>query len=271
MTSVDVEEVTEDLYGLPPEEFTAARDEAAKQAVDSDLRKAIKALRKPTAAAHEVNRLVRERTNDIDSLLALGDEMRAAMGGDAGEVRRLTGVRRDLIADLVSPDLPPATQQDVTATLEAATADPELAAAVRSGRLVKPLRYAGFGTMPDLGDVLATPLSKRAPAHPTTVKKSAAPKPVKAATPAKPAKAAKSAVTEPPEPDLTAARDRVLELSGLADDAQRRYEQAVKRATEARQLLDELEAERADAHKAARAAHAEAEKARRDLGRLERK
>ena len=261
MTSVDVEEIAEELYGLPPEEFTAARDEAAKRATEPDLKKAVKALRKPTAAAHEVNRLVREQTGDIDSLLALGDEMRAAMRGDADEVRRLSGVRRDLIAGLVDGDLPPATQQDVTATLEAATADPDLGAAVRSGRLVKPLRYAGFGTMPDLGDALATPLS---PVRRTPAKKAAPAKPA-TAKPAKPVKA------EPPQPDLTAARERVLELSGLADDAQLRYEQAVRQATEARKLLDKAEAERAEAHKVARAAHAEAEKARRDLGRLERK
>lgn len=242
MTSVDVDEIADRLYALPLEEFTAARDQEAKQADSAYLRKAVMALRKPTAAAHAINQLVRNRTGDIDAILSLGDELRAAMGGDAAEVRRLTDQRRTLITALVDTDLSAAVQEDVFATLEAATADPDLAAAVRSGRLVKPLRYAGFGNFPDLSDALATRSSKPA-------EKSSPP---------------------PPGPDLVAARERVLELSGAADDAQRRYETAVKNATEARRILDVAETERAEAHKEAKAAHAEAEKARRELGRLER-
>jgi hypothetical protein len=239
MASVDVDEIADRLYALPPEEFTAARDQEAKQADSAYLRKAITALRKPTAAAHAVNQLARERSGDIDVLVGLGDQIRAAMGSDPAEVRRLTDERRKLISKLVDRDMSAAVQEDVTATLEAATADPELGAAVRSGRLVKPLHYAGFGNLPSISDALATRSKK-------------------------PAKKAE------PSRDLTAARDRVLELSGIADDAQRRYETAVKNATEARQILEAAEAERAEAHKEAKAAHAEAEKARRDLGRLER-
>ena len=257
MASVDIDEIADRLYALPPDEFTAARDEAAKNAPDPDTRKAVKALRKPTVAAHEINRLSRDRAADLDALLALGDQLRAAMGGDPADVRRLTQERRGLIASLQNRELSAAVQEDVSATLEAATADPELGAAVRSGRLVKPLRYAGFGAMPDLGDALATPLPSRPAAK--------AGRPVKVAKTEQPAKK-----PEKSSPDLTAARDRVLQLSGVADDAQRRYEQAVRHAAEARRLLDDAEAERAAAHKAARAAHAEAEKARRELGRLER-
>jgi hypothetical protein len=232
MASVDVDEIADRLYALPPEEFTAARDQEAKQAESAYLRKAITALRKPTAAAHAVNHLVRNRTDDVDALLTLGEQLRAAMGTDAADVRRLIDERRKLIAKLVDRNLSASVQEEVTATLEAATADPDMAASVRTGRLVKPLQYVGFGS--------AMPTAKRdvAPAEPS--------------------------------PDLTAARDRVLELSGIADDAQRRYEVTVANATEARRILEAAEAERAEAHKEAKAAHAEAEKARRDLGRLER-
>jgi len=239
MRSVDVDEIADRLYALPPEEFTAARDQEAKQADSAYLRKAITALRKPTAAAHEVNVLVRERAEDIDALLALGDEMRAAMGIDPAEVRRLTEERRKLISRLVDSDLSAAVREEVSATLEAATADRDLGAAVRSGRLVKPLHYAGFGNLPKISEALAT-------------------------------RSKKPAKKSEPSPDLTAARDRDLELSGIADDAQRRFETAVKNAAEARQLLEAAEQERAEAHKAAKAAHADAEKARRELGRLER-
>lgn len=261
---VNVDDVADELYGLPAEEFTAARDEAARRAPDPAAKKAIKALRKPTAAAAEVNRLVRSRPGDLDDLLDLGDRLRTAMRDDPTDVRRLTDERRALVNSLVGRDLPAATRADVAATLEAATADPELGAAVRSGRLVKPLRYAGFGALPDLGDAVATrPRSAAGRAArqspPTT------PGPAK---PSQPRPTPKQPST--PGPDLSAARDRVLELAGLADDAQRRYESAVKAATEARKLLEAAEAERAESLKAARAAHADAERARRDLGRLER-
>ncbi|MCW2667516.1 MAG: hypothetical protein JWN57_2478, partial [Frankiales bacterium] len=64
----------EDLYALPPEEFTAARDAAARQArADGDRAgaAALKALRKPTAPAHLVNLLVRAEPDLVDQLLEL--------------------------------------------------------------------------------------------------------------------------------------------------------------------------------------------------------
>src|SRR3954462_6051451 len=256
---MDLDSVAEDLYGLPPEEFTGARDETAKRASDPALKKAIKSLRKPTVSAHAINELVREHPDEIDELLVLGDELRSAMTGNKGDVRRLTEQRRDLVSSLVAADLPAAVRDDVTATLEAATADPELGAAVRSGRLVKPLRYAGFGAMPDLDDVVATPVPRR----PARQKQTGAAKKSPAKNPA-PKKEAK------PAPDLSGLRQKVLDLAGAADDAQRRYDDAVHAAVEARKLLDHAEAERAEAHKTARAAHAAVEQARRELGRLER-
>jgi hypothetical protein len=266
---MDLDSVADALYALPPEDFTAARDASAKQSADAQLTKAIKSLRKPTVSAHVVNQLVRENADDVDALLEIGDGLRAAMTGDKGDVRRLTERRRDLIGSLVSADLAAAVRDDVTATLEAATADPELGKAVRSGRLVKPLRYAGFGAMPDLGDAVATPLPKQAPARKATAPKKAA----ITNTPGKPTKSAASAkATKPAPPDreLAKLRQRVLDLAGAADDAQRRYDDASRAVTEARKLLDRAESERTAAHKRARDAHAQAEKARRELGRLER-
>jgi hypothetical protein len=261
---MDLDSVADELYGLPPEEFTAARDAAAKDAGDPALTKAIKALRKPTVSAHEVNQILRAHPDDIDGLLDIGDELREAMTRGKGDVRRLTEQRRDVITSLVDADLPANVRDDVTATLEAATADPQLGAAVRSGRLVKPLRYAGFGAMPDLDDVVATALPTRATARkkpaakPATAKKTAVTAPAKKAEPAKVDRA------------LSELRQKVLDLAGAADDAQRRYDEAARAVTEARKVLDRAEAERTAAHKAAREAHATVEKARRELGRLER-
>ena len=102
---MDLDSVADALYGLPPEEFTAARDDAVKQADDPALKKAIKSLRKPTVAAHVVNQLVRDHAEDMEALIEIGDDLRAAMTGDKNDVRRLTEQRRNLISSVVSPDL----------------------------------------------------------------------------------------------------------------------------------------------------------------------
>ena len=247
MKPVGVDEIADELYGLAPEEFTRARDAAARAAADPALSKAIKALRKPTAPAHAVNRLVRDRSAEVDELIALGEALRSAMAGRGGDVRELTEQRRELVGALTA-GLPANVASDAAATFEAATADPDLAAAVRSGRLVRPLHYAGFGALPDVSEAVATPVAS------PIAKRKPAPKKKPGATAA----------------ELDAARRRVLDLAGAADDAQRRYETAARVAVEARVRLEAAEAERAEAHRAARAAHAEAEQARRELGRLER-
>ena len=261
---MDLDSVADELYALPPEEFTAVRNAFAKAAGNGALTKANKALRNQTVSAHAVNQVVRNSPDEIDALLALGDELRDAMTRGKGDVRRMTEQRRELVSSLVSADLPANIRDDVTATLEAATADPQLGEAVRSGRLVKPLRFAGFGAMPDLGDAVATALparpARRTPSKPAPPTQAPGRKP----TANKPPAAVKA------EKDLTAVRQQVLELAGAADDAQRRYDEAARAVTEARKLLDRAEAERTAAHKAAREAHATVEKARRELGRLER-
>jgi len=74
---VSTDEIADRLYALPLEEFTQARNDAA-----NDLRKAgrrdeaeeIKALRKPTAAAGAVNRLVREHRRRNERRKARNDE-----------------------------------------------------------------------------------------------------------------------------------------------------------------------------------------------------
>ena len=65
---MDLDSVADELYGLPPEEFIASRDAAAKDVRDPALAKAIKALRKPTVSAHTVNQIVRDNPDDIDEL-----------------------------------------------------------------------------------------------------------------------------------------------------------------------------------------------------------
>ena len=58
---MSVDEIADRLYALPPEEFTRARNQAERElrkAGEREQADQVKALRKPTAAAGAVNRLV---------------------------------------------------------------------------------------------------------------------------------------------------------------------------------------------------------------------
>jgi hypothetical protein len=156
-----------DLYQLPPEDFTAARDAAAKQAkADGDRSAAaeLKALRRPSVAAWLVNRLAQTESELLDSLLALGPELAEAQAAGSGDLLRELGAQRRSLVDAVTDravrlaerDVAPAVRVEVSDTLEAALADPASAQAVRSGRLVRGLSYAGFGGV-DLDGAVACP------------------------------------------------------------------------------------------------------------------
>src|SRR3954454_14602709 len=93
MAGVTIDDVADRLYGFPPVEFTAARDEAAKQA-DGGERKAVKALRKPTVAAYVVNMLARRQRDEVEALVGLGEDLRAAMAGK-GDIRGPSDERRE--------------------------------------------------------------------------------------------------------------------------------------------------------------------------------
>ena len=145
-----------DLYALAPEEFTAARDaevRAARGAGERGQAKALAALRRPTVSAYVVNALVRAEPALLDQLLELGQQLgQAQADGQAAALRSLGEQRRALVeavadqaAAAADRPLTPAVRAEVVATLEAALADPASGAAVRTGRLVRPLSYAGFG------------------------------------------------------------------------------------------------------------------------------
>ncbi|MFE0389563.1 hypothetical protein ACFW1F_36705, partial [Streptomyces bungoensis] len=78
---MELDAVAEELYGLRPEEFVAARDRCAARARasgDRALAKEIAALRRPSLSAWVSNLLVRRRSAEVRPLLALGDELRRA-------------------------------------------------------------------------------------------------------------------------------------------------------------------------------------------------
>jgi hypothetical protein len=155
-----------DLYALPPEEFTAARDAAAK------ADKSLKALRKPSVAAWVVNTLVRSEPALLGQLVELGASLREATGArQADQLRELTEQRHQLVqavteqaVQLVERDITAAVRTEVAQTLEAAMADPASAEAVQSGNLVRALSYAGFGDVDLEGAVAPAPRDEPAKA-----------------------------------------------------------------------------------------------------------
>jgi hypothetical protein len=162
-------DVARQLYGLPPQEFTAARNARARELKTEDavLGTQITALRKPSPAAWIVNLLARESTEDLIALLDLGEQMRTAQEHlDRDALRRLGGERRTSVAALAQAgadlaagfDRPPTAGVlgEVEQTLQAATSDPAAAAAVASGVLVKALRSVGYEPV-ELDDAVAVP------------------------------------------------------------------------------------------------------------------
>ena len=157
-----------DLYALPPAEFTAARDELAKQARAAGQRDdaaLIKKLSRPTVSAWLVNQFVRTSPQSMDRLYELARELHAAQQELAGDrLRELSAQRRQLIAELMPEVGRVAADSDVTAsaaaldevraTLEAALADAGAREAVQTGQLTRALSYAGLGEV-DLAAALA--------------------------------------------------------------------------------------------------------------------
>jgi len=173
---VTVADAADEIYGLSPAEFTAARDELSRQARAAGQRDdaaAIRKLAKPTVSAWLINQLARNAPDQIARLSEVGDALAEAQRTlDGDRLRELSAERRQVVNDLLpearrlarqaGQPASPAVLDEVRATLEAALADAGARDAVRSGRLTRALAYAGLGEV-DLADAMAVP-ETRAPA-----------------------------------------------------------------------------------------------------------
>ncbi len=164
-----------ELYEADPDGFTERRAElaaAARDAGEPTVAKQITALRKPTRSAWVVNRLVRSDPEVRSRLGALAADLRAAAGSaDGGRIRELTAARARLVDELTRaalrvselPAPPAALREEVTATLDAAIADPEVAANL--GTLVRAAHWSGFG-LDSLSGSIPAPATARTPRKP---------------------------------------------------------------------------------------------------------
>ena len=158
----DLEREIDELYGLPLDEFTRARNELAsrlRKDGDKDSADTVKALPKPTVSAWAINQLARSERDEIRALLAAAGKMREAQrtaleGGasDALEqatreerdtIRRLTGAARSVLSDAGRPAAD-STLDRIATTLRAAAVDEEARGLLERGRLAEDVELSGF-------------------------------------------------------------------------------------------------------------------------------
>src|SRR5437763_15272798 len=139
------DEIADQLYALPIEEFTQARNDAAtelRKAGRRDEAEEVKALRKPSAVAGAVNRLVREHRDQVEEYLTAAAELRDAQVAGKGDVAAATKRERETLDRLLR-----LASGEVRQTLQAAAVDDEAAEELRRGRLERELEPRGFGTL----------------------------------------------------------------------------------------------------------------------------
>jgi hypothetical protein len=140
-----VDEIADRLYSLPPEEFTRARSEAERelrQAGEREQADQVKGLRKPTAAAAAVNRLVHAHRNHVEVFLRAAASLRDAQVAGKGDIAAAAQAQRAELEQLVKLG-----GEAVRPTLQAAAVDDNTARELLQGRLVREPEPAGFGTL----------------------------------------------------------------------------------------------------------------------------
>ena len=270
---VDLDEVADELYEVPPEEFIALRKErqdAAKADGDKTLAKEIGGLPKPSAAAWVSNLLVREHREEIQSLVELGTLLRQAQENLAGDqLRALDVQRRQLVAALTRQaralandrghPVSTAVATQVEDTLRAAMADPDAGEALLSGRLTSPMSYSGMGTT-----VTRPALTLVKPAKPEPsprLPRQQPPEPVGDTATERRRREREErqrAAEEKRERELAEARTAAEEATRLADEAEealaehrRQVEELTDRREQLQARVDELADQLAEAERAA--------------------
>lgn len=171
MDADDLSSIADELYSSPIDTFTPSRNAHASAAArrgDDTLASDIRALRKPTAAAWAANLLVRRSPAALAALTELRQRIEAITAtGDREELRTATRDRHELVSQLVDhartivtdagrPLSGPAAEELGDALL-AALGDPEVSAALATGRLVSAPRTGGMSSSEIRGTVALPP------------------------------------------------------------------------------------------------------------------
>ena len=270
---MDLDSVIDELYALDPSEFTARRDQLsaqARQEGDRALAAAVKAMRRPSAAAYTVNLMARVNAEEIDRLIDLGGRLREAQAALSGEELRALGRQRSqLVAGLAQEarraardaghPISEATEREVQATFEAALADERAGAAVRAGRLVKALERQGMDPVELEGAVAGPDGGSGRPASTTRAGTSTRPG---AGGGRKPAARAEEREAAEDAAARAEQREAAEEAAARAEEEARRCE---GRRAQAQEYLDQARATRQDAEDAVHRMEEEMASARRAL------
>jgi hypothetical protein len=241
-----------DLYALPLDEFTDARNGLAKELAaggDKAAAAEVRALKKPSVPAWTVNQVARANPAELESLFEAGADLRAAQTklmrtGDAGAVKEATAAERRAVRTLVDRAKQilgevgnaanEATLERIADTFYATTTDDEGRELVRTGTLTKEMKRAGFG---DVGGLSVVPAQ------------GAKEQPEKKSAQLQKESATLHAAAEEAEKRAAEAESRATDLMKEAEDARARADAAKEKARFARREAIER---RRDADKAAR-------------------
>lgn len=270
---MDLDTVADELYGLRPEDFTAvrqARAAAARRSGDRALAERIGRLRRPSLAAWASNLLVRQRPEDVEPLLRLGEALRQAHHDlDGPQLRDLSRRQHVLInalsrqarhlADQAGHPVGDDVQREIEAMLQTVLADPDAGREWATGRLVK-----AFG--PTVGFPAASAGATARHATPPARRPS---------PPAAPRRADKAAderrrrlekarqAAEQAEAELRASRDEAAEADRRTREAEEQADALRRRVGELGEELRRLEEEQRQAGTAVREARERARAAER--------
>ncbi|MEJ8655187.1 hypothetical protein [Streptomyces sp. MS1.AVA.4] len=265
---MDLESVADELYGLPPEDFTDARRRhatAARASGDRGLATRITSLRRPTLSAWACNLLVRADPDQAAGLLRLGEGLRQAHQElDRDQMRelgsrrnRLVGALSRQVRDLAAEAGHPVSEsvlREVEATLQAVLADPDAAADWATGQLARPLSPpVGFTE-----SALAAAARRPAPAAPAT-----APEAPAARGDGRKAQAKKLARARQ---DAETAEQRAREREEALREAESEHERAEALLEQAEQRAATLAEDVRTAENRLRAARRELDEARAEEG-----
>ena len=266
-----LEDVLAELAAAPPSAFTRARDTLLARLTklgQVQVAARVKAVRRPTAPLWAVNRLAREEPESVERLIATADRMRAAQLGQGASAADFTGASRDQraalghLTDRAGAILRQAglgaTHQvlvRVETTLAGAASDPQLRPALREGRLEHEVAARGFDVF--AGEKLPPPRPAATPGQsaPTSRPPAGGTAPAGVSPAQKPERdrdearlaAAREAVAQAEtratqqREQISSARKRVEELTGMLRDA---WRQKTEGAREERRATDALQVAR---------------------------
>lgn len=249
----------DELFALPPKDFTRRRNEMAKQLKaggDNQGAQAVAALPKPSLSAWALNQVARWNSKMIKELVRIDETLRKP--GSSTEFRRASGERNRIVRDIVEAassilqnnghTAGAAVVQKLTQTLLAIGTDEEARQALVHGRLVKDLDPGNQMWEVDVPAAESEPLAgDRDEAQPS------------AAEPDK-------AETERRRKQLS---DEIDDLLRAADEQRRAAHRAREKAEKSRAEAEAADAAAQQAEQEADESAEEAERKRVELARLD--